>query len=527
MTNVIKAAFLGFALIALLGTVAQAATHTAASCNANDVQAAMNAAGAGDTVVIPAGTCTWTTQVSWNAPANTVLQGAGSQSITGGGDVTVIIDNVSHSPSDNPALLITTGASNATFRMTGITFETNGGSSVSYNGSVVITGNSGLVRIDHSHLDLTADGKQMTIVGCVYGVMDHSIVDLTAGSTNNGVFLDQGSCGGDPLGVGNGQWHTATALGSANFFYFEDNVFNGGTSGSGDVVPFANDCSSGGRFVFRYNTLNAVTIQGHGTGHSSNPPDRGCRAYEIYNNVFGLGNTSTTWPAYDIFFNTSGTGVIWGNTATGYYQYFITGHINRASNSTYTQVATPNGWGYCSSTLIGGVPGPSNWDQNTPGQNGYACLDQIGRGVGDLLQGSFPKVCDASSADCTNGVYTGRWPNQSLEPVYEWSDKWSPVPGWRGALWSQQDSQAQPNQDYYLYNASFTGSSGVGAGLLSARPATCTPSVAYWATDTNTLYQCSIKNTWTVYYQPYAYPHPLVVGGDPPAPPSNLEAAPQ
>src|SRR5262245_10912474 len=40
-----------------------ASTITASSCSASAVQAALNRASAGDTVFIPAGTCSWTTGV--------------------------------------------------------------------------------------------------------------------------------------------------------------------------------------------------------------------------------------------------------------------------------------------------------------------------------------------------------------------------------------------------------------------------------------------------------------------------------
>ena len=70
---------------------------------------------------------------------------------------------------------------------------------------------------------------------------------------------------------------------------------------------------------------------------------------------------------------------------------------------------------------------------------------------------------------------------------------------------------------------SFNGTAGTGTGLLSARPSTCTPQVAYWATDTNTLYQCSSANTWKSYYTPYQYPHPLQ--GQGPLPPQGLGAS--
>ena len=83
--------------------------------------------------------------------------------------------------------------------------------------------------------------------------------------------------------------------------------------------------------------------------------------------------------------------------------------------------------------------------------------------------------------------------------------------------------------------AAFDGTLGVGAGTLAARPVTCTPGVAYWATTQSTtslsgmvgpnpttpiagtLYQCGgfytgnggTSNTWTAIYTPLAYPHPL------------------
>jgi hypothetical protein len=65
------------------------------------------------------------------------------------------------------------------------------------------------------------------------------------------------------------------------------------------------------------------------------------------------------------------------------------------------------------------------------------------------------------------------------------------------------------NYNFWDYNASFDGTSGVGVGLLSSRPTTCTTGVGYWANDTKTLYKCNATNTWIAYYTPYTYPHPF------------------
>src|SRR5688500_9559682 len=86
--------------------------------SAADTQAAMNAAGTGYTVQLPAGSFQWTTGVTWSAPAGASLIGAGTTA-TGGGDRTVIIDNIA----SGSQLFNIKAAATGVFRFSGITIQ--------------------------------------------------------------------------------------------------------------------------------------------------------------------------------------------------------------------------------------------------------------------------------------------------------------------------------------------------------------------------------------------------------------------
>ena len=78
MTRIMKSVLFGLLLGAFFGATAHAATRTAASCTTADVQAAINSAVGGDTVIIPAGSCAWTSGVTISGKGITVTgQGSG------------------------------------------------------------------------------------------------------------------------------------------------------------------------------------------------------------------------------------------------------------------------------------------------------------------------------------------------------------------------------------------------------------------------------------------------------------------
>ncbi len=501
-------------------------TCTANSCNETDVANAISSAigGSYSVVAIPSGTCTWSSNLT--SPTSGTF---GTLTIKGAGNLNCpsSCDDATTIAMNGVKWYLELGTS-GTFRLTGITFESTG--TTTYGVLAIQGPTSGTtapqVRVDHIHGNMTSSTDTTLCTSFVAGVVDHSLFDETASSEGNSakIFWPENGDSGDQ------SWNTSTGLGGTNTIYFENNIFNHGV---------ANDGQEGARFVFRFNTFNDASVQTHPTGGDGR--GRGARALEIYENTF-TATSNCTVECGNVIWMSSGTGVIWGNTANSYYNAFANIHEMRVDNSTYTQTATPNGWGYCGTNFNGTG---SAWDQNTNTASGYTCLDQVGRGVGDLIQGQFPNACDKTQG-CPS--YNGTWPNEALEPVYEWSDSWGGSTGTFSPVMAQANtcspnctggSLIQANRDYYLWCnpsslsgcTSFNGTVGVGSGPLASAPSTCTPGTAYWATDQgnwNTsgsggqgeLHKCTAMNTWTLYYTPYTYPHPLDTATLTPPPPT-------
>lgn len=506
MTLLFRSLILVILCCATFTLVAQGQTTiNAASCNLSDVQAALNKVTAdGTTVLIPSGTCTWSTTLTYTASNSLTILGSGSQSTPGGGDATIIVD----ATSPNAALAITTVVGKS-FRLAAITFQGASGGTLGYNGTVRIMGTSQAARVDHVHFKQLND-LNLAFYNWVYGVVDHSVFDGT--SVINGVRVEHDTWNG--YINGNGAWADLPYYGTNKAIYIEDNTFNC----SGDNC-FATDSDSGGHIVFRHNSLTNTIFQVHDQASDHRAP----RMFEMYNNSFNASDSNAQ--LFDSAQLRGGSGMVFNNTSN--MKDIARAIVDRSENNSllWGECAigstTCGNWGMCGPVSVNASNGgPSAWDQNSD-SNGYPCMDQIGRGKGDLITGTFPNKVNSA----TNSI---SYPNQAVEPVYEWNDSWTNACKC-GSLWlTTASSVLSQNRDYYLYTANFNGTSGVGSGPISDRPTSCaagpggnTPGVAYWATDTGTLYTCNPANTWTAYYTPYVYPHPLVAGGGvgtPPAP---------
>jgi hypothetical protein len=223
------------------------------------------------------------------------------------------------------------------------------------------------------------------------------------------------------------------------------------------ISTLVSDCQYGNRYVFRYNTINTL-----GGWQGLFDMHRTCFGGEIYGNQ---NNAASGCYTIRILDDRGGKAIVFYNNSDG-----------AGINSLDIQVRTE-----------------SNWD------------DPVTERVNDTYYWVNRKNLTGATNTATEAGHVGDHP--------------------------------LINRDYFNYTASFNGTSGVGCGTLANRPATCTQGVGYWATNqscsdltgmvgahpatpiSGTLYKCTAPNTWTAYFTPLSYPHPLVTGEDPPPPP--------
>jgi hypothetical protein len=444
---------------------ATAATISAASCSNASVQAAVDAAATGDTVLIPAGTCTWTAQVTLPASKAITLQGAGI-------DATTIVDGVS-----TEIVLALQAAAGAFQRVTALTMDARL-TEKSGSGPQIYVSGSGLdaFRIDHIRI---SNLKQRGILvnaggGELSGLIDHNVFECPGDFSCKGLSLS--GAGAEDSRA----FSRPIALGTNKSIFVEDNVFNYAFPNDGALDAYA-----GARYVFRFNTVNGTNIEHHGADSGG---FRGVHSFEIYGNNFTIARD------WRMFYFRSGTGVLFDSTWAGPFGD-AEFNVYRARPENFPP------WGQCD--------GSSAWDGNRgSGSNrGWPCLDQTGYVFTQNPNGSHISV-----------------------PMYLWNNlkNGTPMPDPQAG-----EAATAPylvlNRDFYNEVSPFTGASGVGRGPIASRPSTCTPGVAYWATDEGEwnsehlgpegrLYKCAATNVWTPYYMPYIYPHPLVAGR--PAPPT-------
>lgn len=346
-------------LIILLGLVTattstvEATTISARSCSQPDVQNAINSARDGDTVVIPPGNCRWSSQVNISSKGIT-LRGAGVGRTTITNDY--LLDEV---------LQINLRAGSPTTSITAFTIDADHRDTGSKGVVEFVGGSLNQFRIHHFEIvNLLKRGIVVAMNGQeVSGLIDHVTFSVPATS---GVGKAISITGTGP--ERHQPFSRPFALGTDKFIFIEDCVFNFGGRNDGAL-----DAYGGARYVFRHNRVNNTNVEHHGADSGGY---RGVHSFEIYENAFVCSGACS--PQRKHYFR-SGSGVIFNNTYFGNYKGMD------VTNYRSDEAHAP--WGRCD--------GSSPWDENRPGEVGYACLDQIGHVFGaspgglNTLQGLY------------------------------------------------------------------------------------------------------------------------------------------
>ncbi|NLW50240.1 MAG: hypothetical protein GXY85_05270 [Candidatus Brocadiaceae bacterium] len=501
-----------FAVSALTG-MSYAETHTAASPAYADVKAAIDAAGPGDTVVVPAGTATWDACLS--ITKGVVLRGAGVGETVITGNVDDRLGGVIRYWPAAPDL-------NEPFRITGFTLDGGGKSNVVYLANRTAHAID-KVRIDHNKLvNPGGPGRVVYVSGTVHGVIDNNVID---GGTSAGVY-----------GANETSWaNLPLEFGTAASLYFEDNVITGPT--------FGVSSGQGGRYVMRYNAFSGATSNRWPVfGMPGNQPKLfGTMQAEVYGNRVDMGTFGGLFVSQG-----GGQALVFGNKViSGPLTCAITEeHDDAIDGATYVQHVTNS---YYWQNMRSGT-------ELLPAQHRVYGSGTATGGGEDFLEDSRERLPVSDDGrygviiDAGTGAGQARQVVSSAKTRLTVAPKWDTVPDSTSQYRVVRDprNQVVENREFFNQNDAFDGTAGIGCGPLSERPATGAPGVAYWATDQDcttvsdanvgahptvpiqgTLYKCTEPDTWTEFYTPHAYPHPLRGSGPVADAPAAAQPGPQ
>ena len=319
-------------LIALCGPAAHAQAGSvinAASCQQTDVKAVINGpthvAADGDTINIPAGTCTWTAGITVPGGIGITIIGSGTPNSDPSTHVAATPGTIIRDSLTGGAHLFTASPmfGNSTMRISMMEIAATA-PSTGYGQPIYIIGTctaSGCPNLRLDNLTVPSstgscsisDGT-FAVVGNMFGVADHN----TVGDTNPGCFAwDFINVGhGNWMGVGHwgdNSWASADTFGTSQAFYLENNTFSYAFGTDADFYESSGNFG-GGRFVCRFNTFNNLQGNTACTNHGTDTGGRlrGGRQLEFYDNTATCPSTCNAIEGWR-----SGGAILFGNSFTG------------------------------------------------------------------------------------------------------------------------------------------------------------------------------------------------------------------
>jgi hypothetical protein len=496
--------FFAAALLPLAGNRALGTIHTAADCSVVSIQAAINLAANGDTVLIPGGSASWTNGLTITNGINLIGAGVGQTVITNawanGPGYTSLINAVNIYPHFLHVSGFTICNSSGPYSSLGIT------ASSSFSPAYF--------RFDH--MQFTNISKAgITPTGWAIGVIDHcSFITVTNGGAT-GISIN---------GEGAYSWDTRPPTwGDTNKVYIEDCSFY--WSAAADNANGAVDSYLGARWCFRHNWVTNINVGDHGSDSSGS--ERSTHSFEVYNNFFTNATTST-YLVLGAF--RGGTGLFFSNTVVGQYVYpEIALADYRNSGTVIYGGAVP-----CCPPW-GPITGTNAFDGNTD-PYGYPAYDSIGR--------TSPTIyyTNVNAPDYTNfGLNTANLTSWLLTAPYNYTASDFAAVLANVLTATNGYTMQAPQPTYAWSNTCNGGPSPIVVGNLNTNTGIYfnIPVQAAEIQAGRDYFNDTIMTNYVVYapsngalvsvatnvYTPLVYPHPLVTGGAL-QPPTNLRVVP-
>lgn len=269
-------------LPAYAGCSGSSPTWTAASANDSDITACVTVASNGDTILVPAGTVSFSAAVDIPNTKCLTINGQGGVTITNSPGFTI-----------EPATTCET-------RLTGFTFTGTSSNPPNADVSVTSTTSTFCYRIDHNNFNNSSQSIFVSVSGNGPGLLDHNT--FMGGGASEDIHND----GTGPSN--NAGWADRIVPGGPQMVFIEDNTFS---NYSTTIINSGIESFYGARTVLRHNTFNYTQIDQHGSSGSTT--NAGSRWWELYDNLFN--SLGLNQPSFIVV--RSGTGVIWGNTNDG------------------------------------------------------------------------------------------------------------------------------------------------------------------------------------------------------------------
>lgn len=428
-----------------------------------------------DNISVLAGSANWgSSTLSFSKGLHLIGAGVGSTVITGGQDPIINFQP------DGTAI-----ANSETLEIAGFTFDCNNTCSLFLEiggASSSATKAWKTLLVHHNKFQNASssgsNGAIYTLRGQLRGLIHHNTFDRvnmvlrpignddTADWTNSAFYS---------------QWTNAPGCyGCGDNLYFEDNTIQWSSSytGSGNTGILQTD--QGMRVVVRFNTWNINNLSQVETDFQDN---------HGFQNYYGSSNGQS------------------GNHVVEYYDNTLTGSSASAAN-------------------------PGRMFNHRGAKGMYFDNSYVGVSNMYINADQYDGGCNSQIVPSLSGILTG------INDTYVWNNKSN------GTLISMTTGPANAcgdveNTNWWNQQTSFNGTVGMGRGPKASMPSTCTLGAGYWATDEGSwnttlpsgtsgdFYKCTATNTWTLYYTPYQYPHPLqsVSSSSSVSPPSNLTLA--